>query len=554
MANRTGYQAGYRPPQPVPPRQANGPSQANVARRAMAGSQRAGAADRPAPRANGTAKRGANNGGSGRRPPTRSNGRRKKMPPMILFFVVVLGTALLVLGAFTAKLVIDINEQGNDVFYQGVYVANVPLGGMTVEQAQQALQNMEQSQLDNWAVTLQFPSDTKQIKASHIDLRMDLGQQLTAAWNVGRSGSLIERQRVINGLKVQPFYTQGGISFSEDKLNNILAELAKGIKRDPVDATATFTPEEEHPFSFTDEVPGRALDVAPLKEQILQAVYSLQSATIEPQLAYTQPQQTKAGLQANMTCIVVVTTEISSKSEPGRNENIRIALERLNGTRLMPKEKVSTNKVFGKRTKGNGYQEAPEIAYGEYVPGVGGGVCQVSTTLYQAVLRAGLEVITRERHTIPSNYAKKGQDATVSDNGADLVFRNNTEYPVYIRGRLTQANDKAKTLRCEVSIYGRALPDGIRYVLDSRQLREIPMPEEVQREDNGQKNGLYYQDEQKLVAGRVGYEVETYLVAQKDGLEVSRELITTDIYPERAPVLWYGTHQREDFVGDEVIY
>ncbi len=551
MANNTGYQAGYRPPQPVPPRRTSGPSQADSARRAMADPKRTSAAKQP-PRTSGNGNGSGQNGGNGRRPPSRSNGRRKKMPPVILFFVVVLGTAVLVLGAFTAKMMLDVNEQGDNVFYQGVYVANVPLGGMTVEQAQQALQSMEQSQLDDWAVTLQFPSDTKQIKAAHIDLHMDLGQQLTAAWNVGRSGSLIERQRVINGLKVEPFHTQGGISFNEAKLDSILSELAKGIKRDPVDATATFTPEEEHPFSFTDEVPGRALDVTPLKDQIMQAVYSLQSVTIEPQLTYTQPQQTKAGLQNNMTCIVVVTTEISNKSEPGRNENIRVALERLNGTRLMPKEKASTNKIFGKRTKGNGYQEAPEIAYGEYVPGVGGGVCQVSTTLYQAVLRSGLEVINRERHSIPSNYAKKGQDATVSDNGADLVFRNNTDFPIYIRGRMTQASDKAKTLRCEVSIYGRALPDGIRYVLDSRQLREIPMPEEVQRADKDQKYGLYYVDEQTLVPGRVGYEVETYLVAQKDGLEVSRELINTDIYPERAPVLWYGTHQREDFTGDVV--
>ncbi|MDR3050469.1 MAG: VanW family protein, partial [Oscillospiraceae bacterium] len=194
---------------------------------------------------------------------------------------------------------------------------------------------------------------------------------------------------------------------------------------------------------------------------------------------------------------------------------------------------------------GNGYQEAPEIAYGEYVTGVGGGVCQVSTTLYQAILRSRLKVEKRECHAIPSNYAPMGQDATVSDNGADFIFRNDTSYPVYIRARITTGTDRSKTKRCEISIYGRSLPDGIRYTLESRQLQEIqPGPPKYVADKKHEY--VYYTDEEvEYLKARTGYKVEVYLVEQKDGVEQDRRLITTDVYNPRATVIYRGTESRD---------
>ncbi|MDR3050471.1 MAG: VanW family protein [Oscillospiraceae bacterium] len=455
--------------------------------------------------------------------------------------MIALTAGALCLGAYGFNMYRVLNGNGN-TFYDGVYVGATHVGGMTREDAGQLLQGMEQQQLAAWSVTLRFPSDEKRILASHLNIQLDLQDQLEAAWLVGRQGTPMERQRIINTLRLDPYHTQGGITYDGAALESILAEIQRGIARDAVDATVTFRPDaEENPFAFTQEIYGRRLDVRPLKDTIEQCIYSLQSQVIEPQLEQIAPAVTVAQLQQGSGLIVTVSTDISAKSEPGRNENIRLALEKLNGLRVMPNEKVSFNKVVGKRTEKNGFQAALELAYGDYVYGVGGGVCQVSSTLYQAVVRAGLRVENRVNHAIPSNYAEKGQDATVSDNGLDLVFRNSTDNPIYLICRMTGSKNK----RCEVSVYGKPLPEGIRYVLESEQLEELqPGPPEY-KADKKHEYVNYTNEESEYRKARVGYKVATYLVEQKDGMEQNRTLVSTDIYKAQAALIYRGTVSRD---------
>ena len=99
----------------------------------------------------------------------------------------------------------------------------------------------------------------------------------------------------------------------------------------------------------------------------------------------------------------------------------------------MPGESFSYNEHTGTRTISNGYKNAPVIVQGVVQEGIGGGVCQVSSTLYNAVLYAGLEIESIKNHSIPSSYVPKGRDATVSGGAIDFIFKNNLKYPVYIK-------------------------------------------------------------------------------------------------------------------------
>ena len=113
----------------------------------------------------------------------------------------------------------------------------------------------------------------------------------------------------------------------------------------------------------------------------------------------------------------------------------------------MPGETLSYNKATGNRTVTNGYKNAPVIVQGVVQDGIGGGVCQVSTTLYNATLYSGLEIVQLRNHTIPSSYVPKGRDATVADSGIDFVFKNNLNHPIYIKNYVS-----GNTVTCQ--IYG----------------------------------------------------------------------------------------------------
>lgn len=436
----------------------------------------------------------------------------------------------------------------SNVFFEGVYVGGVHLGGMTQEQASQALADAQAQILADWRVSLRYEGTERSVLADDIAMQLNMGEQLAAAWKLGREGGYAERRRAVDKLKREPYYAAGGVSYDAALLEITLDHLRASIDSEPVDASAVFSPENEQPFQYTDEIYGKRLNVEALRAQVDQYALTLQSADITLEPEQVPPKVTRAALQENLTCIVVVTTDIHSTSTEGRNQNIRIALGRLNGLMVASYDRLSFNQVAGKRSDPqNGYQEALEIAYGEYVTGIGGGVCQVSSTLYQAALRAGLQVIDRSAHAIPSNYADRGQDATVSDNGSDLVFRNNTDYPIYIRARLTESGDKGKRKRCEIAVYGRPLPDDTRYTLETRQIgADIqPEPEKEYIADKDAKYVTYTDQQKEHLSKRLGYRVETFLVKLRaDGMEVSRERISEDLYKPRPAQIYVGVTPR----------
>jgi len=437
----------------------------------------------------------------------------------------------------------------SDVYFDGVYVGGVYLGGMTQEQAAEALADDQARILGGWRVTLNYDGTQRIIRAGDIAMELDLSEQLAEAWMIGREGSYTQRRQAVEALSREPYHATSGITYDQSMLDAVLERLRADIDLEPTDATATFWPQNEQPFQYVDEAPGRRLNVENLRSQVEGFILSIQNADIQLQPEVIPPKVTRAMLQNNLVCIVVVNTDVSSASTDNRNQNMRIALNALNGQMVAPGERLSFNQVAGKRSDPkNGYMEALEIAYGEHVTGIGGGVCQVSTTLYQAALRAGLQIVDRSPHAIPSDYADKGQDATVSDNGSDLVIRNGTEYPVYIRARLVE-DQRARTRRCEVSIYGRPLPEGTRYTLESRLIGGDILPEpDTEYIADRRAEHVVYTDQQKQVSDmRPGYRVETFLVTNRaDGPEASRERISEDLYKPRPARVYVGVTPRDE--------
>jgi vancomycin resistance protein YoaR len=227
---------------------------------------------------------------------------------------------------------------------------------------------------------------------------------------------------------------------------------------------------------------------------------------------------TKLQLMNNFKRVSWYTTETTNNAN--RNTNIDLASKAINGHVVKPGEVFSFNETTGKRTEEKGYKEAIAISGGQAVPDIGGGVCQTSGTLFNAVARADLEIVYRSPHAWPSSYVQKGMDATVNWPDLDFKFRNNKNTPIFI---ISYYNDRKIT----VEIYGMSLGDGVSIDLKSEVVKTIRPPSDVKYVQNP---NLAPGTSKETIDSRTGYVVDTYKVWYKDGQEFKREKLCTSNY------------------------
>ncbi|WP_246066860.1 VanW family protein [Paenibacillus koleovorans] len=219
-------------------------------------------------------------------------------------------------------------------------------------------------------------------------------------------------------------------------------------------------------------------------------------------------------------------------SGEGRKHNIRSTAQTVHDMVLKPNEEFDYNRIIRQTEKQFGYKEAPVILNGKLVPGVGGGICQVSTTLYNAVLRAGLQITERRNHSLPVSYIPLGQDATFADGWINFRFRNNTGSHLLIRTDVTETG-------ITVKLFGR-MPDTMTYEIFSNTLETIAPPVKVVVNPT-----LAPGQESLIQEGKPGYIVETYRIRKRNGVEEARELISKDTY-QAQPTLVARNKTNED--------
>jgi vancomycin resistance protein YoaR len=203
-----------------------------------------------------------------------------------------------------------------------------------------------------------------------------------------------------------------------------------------------------------------------------------------------------------------------------RSSNVATAAGRINGTVLYPGKVFSTVKVIKDRTVENGYKEAPEYSSGKVVSGVGGGVCQVSTTLYNAVINAELEVVERSPHSMVVSYVPVSRDAAISGDYKDFKFKNNLDYPVYI---MASASGGVLTFQ----IYGHETRDSNRTISFEPEITETIQPgDDVVTEDSSLPAGY----RSVTQSAHVGYRAKLWKIISVDGVEQERVQVNTSAY------------------------
>lgn len=230
-------------------------------------------------------------------------------------------------------------------------------------------------------------------------------------------------------------------------------------------------------------------------------------------------------------------TSYPTSSEERKN-NIKVASKSLNNTMVDSNCEFSFNDTVGKRTLARGYKTAKIIFNGKFVDGVGGGVCQVSTTLYNAVLLSGLSVTEYHPHSLPVSYVAPSFDAMVNSDSADLKFINNTHNPVFIK---TYANDS--TLKIE--IYGEPMQET--YTRQSIVKSEIVAPDyEIIKDTENLYPDLFEGDRKIISYAKNGYASQGMLIKLVNGKAVSSRVIRNDKYNPLRGVMVEGVKKRPE--------
>ena len=279
-------------------------------------------------------------------------------------------------------------------------------------------------------------------------------------------------------------------------------------------------------FVFAGEKNGFAIDQDKLAADISQALKDKKfDAKITATGSDVAPEISAASAKEKYKTISSFTTNTTANQN--RNTNVRLAAEAINGTVIKPGQEFSFNGTVGQRTEAKGYKGAAAYNNGEVVQEIGGGVCQVSTTLYNAVFKAGLKISSRRSHTFEPSYVTPGRDATVSWDQPDFKFINNSSTAIGLRA--SYADQKVT-----VSVYGiPILEDGITWDLDSKKVEDLGTPNPTYEEDQTLQPG----EEVIKSKGSAGSRWETYKVVYKNGKEISRELDHKTTYKGHTPVV-----------------
>jgi len=396
--------------------------------------------------------------------------------------------------------------------WPGVWVGGQPAGGLTPEELRARLQALAERRARQ-PVTVRAGRLRWAVTAGRLGLRVEGEEAVQAAYWVGRGRELGRRLRERWDLLRGPVSVQVRTSVDGPRLAAFLDEVSKAVHAPPREGRLVVRSGRVEVLPHRD---GVRLDRAEA-ERVLRAALLASTREVELPLKPLRPVWTTERLRALGISRQVASFSTYFPPDPDRAHNIALAASRLRGLLLPTGSELSFNEAVGPRTARAGYREAPVLLDDELVPGDGGGVCQVSTTLFNAALLAGLAVRSRTNHSQPVPYVPVGRDATVVYGSVDLRVRNDGP-PVLL---WTQVAGQ----RLEVAFYGPPGPRGTVRVLVPEVQILPPPPGVVVRRDPRLAAG-----ELQVVAPRPGFRATTVREVWEGGVLVRREVVARSWY------------------------
>lgn len=426
---------------------------------------------------------------------------------------------VVIVGIISFKINDTLNK---DTIYKGVYVEGINMSNKSKEEALKVIKDTKQAELKSQKMTLKGKDKKYDIKLEDIDFVYEYEDAIDKAYLIGRKGNFFEKYKEVMVVARKKEKVELKSHYDDTKIEEKVQKIAKELDVEVRDAKFTLNSGN---ISISDEKDGYKVDEEKLISQIKENIYKLDNIDIP--IDTVKPKYTKE-YYSQINGIIGESSTSFQTSAAGRINNIAISARAFNGRIIHPGESLSYNSTLGPVNAASGYQNAPVIVDGDLQPGIGGGICQTSTTLYNALLRADLTITERSHHSIPSAYMDKGLDAVVVGGYLDLKFKNDFDYPVYISSYIS-----GKTVHFK--IYGDKKNRDYTIQMQPKIVQVIPhRVKEVIKKDAAPGTKTLAQQ------GRNGYKVITYKHKVKDGKIIESKQISSDYYREREAIYHIG--------------
>lgn len=456
----------------------------------------------------------------------------------ILNILVILTSIALVVFLIILGVQVSTGTNAKTQFQENVVIGGVNVKGLTKLQAENKILATIKNKADNIDITLRYKD--KEWKYNSDDLVVSTNvhtlvddafrYQLVSKDNKKR---LNEVERV--GVNYDLAFNKIFVNF-KDKVDEIKNE----IEIEPVNSEVEFLPDSKEIFKISKSQNGLKLNEEKLYSEIEKQFKNSNVINVELETIQVSPSVLEDSFNGKLELLGEFSTDLST-SKGGRKHNVSLALSKFNGKIINANEEISFNEVTGPQTAETGYQSAIVIQNGQYVEGIGGGICQASTTLYNALLLSGTEIDEVHKHTLPVGYVELSLDAMVNEGTADLKFKNISDEPIYIKAYVDGDRAYAK-------VYGKPLEDGVSFKRSVELVRTIPHKgDKIIKDENGDYSDkvTYIGEYFRLSYPKEGYEAKGYLEKYINGELVSKEMVRHEIYEPKQGILIEGTKQPE---------
>lgn len=400
----------------------------------------------------------------------------------------------------------------------GIYIDNIDLSGKTYDEAVKLVKDRI-STMSEAVITVNSIDDHKiQVTAADIGISWEDEETVADALYVGRSGNIVERYKQKKDLEHEKKIYPLKFHFDKDIVTSIIDEQSQLYS---VEAQEPTLSKADGDFSITPGTTGKKIDVNASVSRFMSKLDNFDGSDMEIDLKIVEdaPKATVEDLEKIHDLLGTYTTSFSS-SGADRSGNVRNGTSLVDGTLLMPGESFSMYQTVSPFTEANGYYLAGSYLNGMVVESLGGGICQVSSTLYNAVLRAELQVDERYNHSMIVTYVDLSSDAAISGTSKDFKFTNNSDYPIYIEGLTTSEKQVV------FNIYGvETRPENRKVSFESVKLSEtVPTGEKIVADSSMALGTISVQ------SAHTGYKGELWKVVTVDGVQTERVQINSSNY------------------------
>lgn len=421
---------------------------------------------------------------------------------------------VLALGVVPGYYVYATSNTWQDVIYPRVYIENIDVSGKQLGEVEELIEQEYGKVIDSKEIEIDVFGKTYSLDYSMLDGKYNIGEVIGEAFSYGKSENRIEKYKLIKGEEKKEFTLT--FTYNSNPIDELLNVIEEESNKTPVNAKISSS---NGNIDITPEIDEVKLEKDLLKEMIidqLKAGISEENIRIEAPLHISKPEITAEKLSVINTPISSFSTSFST-SISNRINNIDLATKAINGILLMPGETFSFNEIVGERTIQRGYKEAGVIIGDKVESGLGGGICQVSSTLYNTLLKANINASERTNHTLPLGYIGKGLDATVDWGNIDYKFKNTLSTPIYIEGYT-----KNKNLYFNIYSSEESIKNSYKIVTDistvNPNIKYIDDPNRLEGETVVVKKAS------------AGYRAKVYRETYENGNLINTEPISSDYY------------------------